>query len=68
MIIKLDRSGTVEGFVKLCGELQEEHSVKSLLILSCDANEFAPENIDSELKKIPLLLSLQEPRASLCVP
>ena len=54
MKIHIDRKGTVENFNNTVCNVLEDKTVKGLLIFSCDANEFTPENIDKSLKDIPI--------------
>jgi len=54
MDIKFDSTGTLEGFSATVNEVLNSNQVKTLLILSCDANGFTPENIDKKLKEFPI--------------
>jgi len=54
MIINIDRSGTVQGFKQVIQTTLKDPSIKSLFILSCDANNITPEIADPILKQITI--------------
>lgn len=54
MNIFVDKSGTVAGFTTLIEEALTERETRSLLILTCDGNDFSAENLDAVLKNIPV--------------
>ena len=54
MEIQVDKKGTIEEFNSAVNCVLENKSVKCLLILACDANEFTPFKIDEHLKNIPV--------------
>ena len=54
MIIKIDTTGTISEFKKIFNSIQDEKNTKAILILSCDANGFTPNKIDSILKQSKL--------------
>ncbi|MGD2092565.1 MAG: FIST N-terminal domain-containing protein [Candidatus Aminicenantes bacterium] len=56
MMIKVDPTGTHQGLKNITNEFLEADQVKSLFILSCDANNFTPDTIDPLLKEIPIPL------------
>ena len=57
MMIQTDREGTPDGLRKAVESTLANNDVKSLLILSCDANEFGPADVDPFIRGIqcPLL-------------
>jgi len=57
MLIKVDNTGTVEGFQTIFDEVAGADGVQGLMILACDANGFKPEDVDETLKTaaIPVL-------------
>jgi hypothetical protein len=54
MIIKIERTGNLNDFISIINEVSNKPEVKSLIILSCDNNNFTPSLINSELKKISI--------------
>lgn len=56
MDIKVDRTGTVTGFLSIMEEMAADKNNKGLLVLACDANGFTPEAVDGCLKKVKLPL------------
>lgn len=54
MEIQVDRRGTLDEFNNTVNRVLENKSVKCLLILTCDSNEFTPDKIDEHLKNIPV--------------
>ena len=52
MIINIDKTGTIEGLEKIIDNAISIDGSNSLVILSCDNNNFVPENIDDILTKI----------------
>lgn len=54
MIVTVDGSPTVEGFHDLVTGVLKNTDVKSLFILTCDANGFRPESLNPILEKIPV--------------
>lgn len=54
MIIRVDRTGSVEQFRHNIDLVLKDDSVKSLMIFACDANEFTTENIDANLTDLPV--------------
>lgn len=56
MKIELDPQGTPEGLENACREVMADPDVKSLLILSCDANGFSRERVGPVLADISLPL------------
>ena len=54
MIFKIDETGTLEGFKDIIDEVSNQSQVKTLLILSCDANGFTPDVIDKKLQEISI--------------
>lgn len=52
MIIKCDKTGSVENFEKLLSEVDSDAVVKSILVVACDANGFTPAAIDGILKGV----------------
>jgi len=56
MIIKTDETGTLEGLQEISDNVAGHESIKSMLILACDANGFTPEKVDPLLKEIPIPL------------
>jgi len=52
MIIRVDKSGTVEGFNKIIGETAAEQDIKGILILACDSNNFTPQAVDEILNNV----------------
>lgn len=52
MKIQLDKAGGPEGLAHLLALTQADTDVQAILILSCDANNFGPEEIDPILKEI----------------
>jgi hypothetical protein len=55
MIIRVDETGSAEGFHAILDELAENGEVKGLLILACDENGFTPDSVD------PILLGTSLP-------
>ena len=55
MIIKVDKTGTPEGLGAAIKKIANDESVKSMLILACDANGFSSDKVD------PLLNDIQVP-------
>ncbi len=55
MILKIDKTGSIEG-LKSVVEKVLEAGAKTILILACDSNGYAPANIDRLLKDIPVPL------------
>ena len=49
MILKVCKEGSVESLQRMLTETQQDNRVRSLLILSCDANGFKPEDVDPVL-------------------
>ena len=56
MVIKVDKTGTVEGFNNTLDSVAKNKSVKGFLILACDANDFTPDTVDEKLKEVTLPL------------
>ncbi len=56
MIIKVDRSGTIERLRTLMEDVSRNNQVKGLLILTCDDNGFTPDAIDTDLKDVSIPL------------
>ena len=56
MIIKVDKTGSVEGFQSMLNEVTKDEKVKGLLVLACDENGFTPNSVDSILQEIALPL------------
>lgn len=54
MIIEVDRTGTIEGFIKILEKILEDKSIKGLLIFSCDKNSFNKKNLDNILLEISI--------------
>lgn len=54
MEIHVDRSGSTKGLEKAIGAIIVKPNIKSLLIFSCDGNQFSPETIDPILTNIDL--------------
>ncbi|WP_420645534.1 FIST signal transduction protein [Candidatus Leptofilum sp.] len=57
MIIKAEKSGTVENLKRIIDETVANEAVKGIMILACDANGFTPEAVDDLLTSttIPVL-------------
>ncbi len=47
---KLDRTGTVEGFRRILIETSNNVDISSIMVLACDANGFAPKDVNPILK------------------
>ncbi len=56
MLIRVDPTGSVEGFGSLLKEVSCNDNVKGLLILACDENGFTPDAIDEPLKSVSVPL------------
>ena len=56
VIIKTEKTGSVEALRGIMNEVSAEDGVKGLLLLSCDENNFTPESVDDVLKKVSLPL------------
>ncbi len=56
MIIKVDYTGSVQGFQSLLKDVTNDEKVKGLLVLACDENGFTPDTMDGILKGISLPL------------
>lgn len=54
MNIQIDKEGSVSGLKCAIDRALVERDVTSLIILSCDANEFDPDSVDPVLKKLPV--------------
>jgi len=54
MKINVDRSGRIQGLETAIGLTLEEPDIKSLLIFSCDGNQFSPETVNPVLTRIGL--------------
>ncbi len=52
MIINIEKSKSITAFKKAIKELENQDNIKSILILSCEANNYTPKNTDVILKKI----------------
>lgn len=50
MLVKIDKKGTVDGFVDLLKSIESDESVKGIAILACDENGFTPQDVDEHLK------------------
>ena len=50
MLLKIDRTGTIEGFQTIFNEVAGADGVQGMMILACDANGFTPEGVDDVLK------------------
>ena len=57
MIIKAEKSGTVESLKRILDETVTNEAVKGIMILACDANGFRPETVDALLTSmtVPVL-------------
>jgi len=55
MVIKLDKTGTLENLENLLEIMESEQEIKSILIMACDKNNFNKTDID------PILLKLKKP-------
>ncbi len=53
MIIKLDRTGSIEGFQSILDEVSKDVRTKGILIMACSNNGFIPESVDKILQTIP---------------
>ena len=53
MIVKLDSSGTIDGFKRILKEVSGDDRTKSILVLACDKNRFNPGPVNELLKTIP---------------
>jgi hypothetical protein len=53
MVINIDRDGTLEGLENAVSTTLSEPGIKSVLIFSCDGNQFSPEGVDPVLTAIP---------------
>ena len=56
MFIRIDPTGTTEGFRTLLDEMESNASVEGLLILACDGNGFTSDTIDDALKSVSVPL------------
>ncbi len=56
MIIRVDKTDTIEGFNALVNEMEGDSNVRGLLILACDGNGSTPDAIDDTLKKVSVPL------------
>ncbi len=56
MKIKIDRSGTIDGFLSILEEMTDDDGINGLIILACDANGFTPEALDSHLTDVSIPL------------
>ncbi len=56
MIIEVDKTGTVAGFKAILEKVLSQGQVKGLLILACDANDFAPDTLDKTLQDVSVPL------------
>ncbi len=54
MIIKIDESGSFEGLSNSLDSMLADTSVKSLLLLACEANDYSIEKLNDKLKSFPL--------------
>lgn len=54
MRIICDENGTVEGLQKILNEVVADPNVKSIMIMSCDANGYSPDTIDPILNSITI--------------
>ncbi|MBN1764521.1 MAG: FIST C-terminal domain-containing protein [Sedimentisphaerales bacterium] len=52
MIIKADKTGTVEQFNELIDTMSHNDDVRSILVLACDENGFTPDNVNQKLKSL----------------
>lgn len=52
MKIKTDKTGSVATFFEFISELEKDNEVQSILILSCDANEFSKALLDAKLQNV----------------
>ncbi len=52
MIIKLDKTGTVNGFKSILDEISRDVRTKGILIMACDDNGFTPESVNEILQPI----------------
>lgn len=53
MIIRIDRSGTVNGFGALLEEVAGSEDVRGVLALACHGNGFTPRDVDPLLRAVP---------------
>lgn len=56
MIVRFGAEGSVNEFGRLVDQVLEDKDIKSLFIITCDANGFTPENLDPVLKKVSVPL------------
>ena len=56
MVMMVDRTGTVDGFVDAIQQVASKPGVEALLVLSCSANNFEPQSVDAALKGVHLPL------------
>lgn len=56
MDIRIDRTGTVDGFLSIVEEMTTADAIEGLIILACDANGFTPEAVDGHLTNINIPL------------
>ncbi len=54
MNIQVDREGSLAGLARAVATVLENAEIKSLVILSCDANELAVPGVDALLKGLPV--------------
>ena len=56
MIIRIDPTGTTDGFRTILKEMSGVDDINGLLILACDENGFSPETVDDLLKSVSVPL------------
>ncbi len=54
MIIQVDETGTVKGFLSLLENMTADENIHGLIILACDDNGFTPATVDKVLKSVSI--------------
>jgi len=53
MLIKLDKTGSINGFKDMLTQVSSDTQTKGILIMACDNNGFTPGSLDEILQAIP---------------